>query len=34
VAMQQQGFCSCIGTALLDLRLAICGLSSAKPGLA
>jgi hypothetical protein len=33
VAAQQQDFCSCIGTALLDLRLAISGLSSANPGL-
>jgi hypothetical protein len=30
--MQQQNFCSCIGTALLDLRLAICDLSSANRG--
>jgi hypothetical protein len=30
--MQQQGCCSCIGTAYLDLRLAKCGLSWADRG--
>jgi hypothetical protein len=33
VADEQLALCFCFGTAHLDLRLAICGLSSLNPGL-